>query len=110
MPINIHTYRLFATVAFSIFYNISNHTVVNKNYIRELKFYIMAIVKVIEVISTSTKGIEDAVESAVTEVSKSIRNIDSVYVKDIKAHVKDGKITTYGVICQVSFRVENAND
>ena len=40
-----------------------------------------------------------------TEVSKTIRNIDSVYVKDIKAHVKDGKISTYGVICNVSFRV-----
>lgn len=67
----------------------------------------MAIVKVIEVISSSEKGIEDAVEKAVKEASKSIRNIDSVYVKDIKAHVKDGKITTYGVICNLSFRVSD---
>ncbi len=70
----------------------------------------MAIVKVIEVIATSEIGIEDAVQNAVTEVSKSIRNIDSVYVKDIKAHVKDGKITTYGVICNVSFRVNTDDD
>ncbi len=68
----------------------------------------MAVVKVIEVISTSTKSIDDAVQSAVTEVSKSIRNIDSVYVKDIKAHVKDGKITSWGVICNLSFRVDGA--
>jgi len=67
----------------------------------------MAIVKVIEVISSSDKGIEDAIEKAVTEASKSIRNIDSVYVKDIKAHVKDGKISTYGVICNLSFRVSD---
>ncbi|WP_367390689.1 dodecin family protein [Lewinella sp. LCG006] len=63
------------------------------------------IVKVIEVIASSEKGIEDAMQKAVTEVSKTVRNVDSVFVKDIKAHVQDGKITTYGVICKISFRV-----
>ncbi len=67
----------------------------------------MAIVKVVEVIASSEKSIEGAIESAVAEVSKTIRNIDSVYVKDIKAHVKDGKVSTYGCICQISFRVES---
>ena len=66
----------------------------------------MAIVKVIEVIASSEVGVEDAIQKAVSEASKSVRNIDSVYVKDIKAHVKDGKISTYGVICKVSFRVD----
>ena len=66
----------------------------------------MPIVKVIEVISSSTSGIEDAIQNAVSEASKTVRNIDSVYVKDIKAHVKDGKITTYGVDCKISFRLE----
>ncbi len=65
----------------------------------------MPVVKVIELISSSEISIEDAIQTAVTEASKTIHNIDSVYVKDIKAHVKDGKVTTYGVICQLSFRV-----
>ncbi|WP_301922686.1 dodecin family protein [Ferruginibacter sp.] len=65
----------------------------------------MPIVKIIEVLSSSEKSIDDAVRSAVTEVAKTVRNIDSVYVKDIKAHVKDGVVTTFGVICQISFRV-----
>lgn len=65
----------------------------------------MAIVKVIEVIASSEKGIEDAIQQCVTEVSKTIRNIDSVYVKDTKVHVKDGKITSFGVICKVSFHI-----
>jgi len=65
------------------------------------------IVKVIEVIASSEKGIEDAIQKAVTEVSKTVRNIDSVFVKDIKAHVQDGKISTYGVICKISFRVND---
>jgi dodecin len=66
----------------------------------------MAVVKVIEIISSSEKSIEDALQNAVTEVSKTIHNIDSIFVKDIKAHVKDGKITTFGVICKVSFRID----
>ena len=67
----------------------------------------MQIVKVIEIISVSEKGIEDAVNNALAETSKTIRNIDSVYIKEIKAHVQDGKVTTFGVNCQISFRVES---
>lgn len=67
----------------------------------------MSIVKVVEVIASSDKSIDDAVRNCVAETSKTIRNIDSVYVKDIKVHVKDGQISSYGVICKVSFRVES---
>ncbi|MBC9909227.1 dodecin family protein [Chitinophaga varians] len=66
----------------------------------------MAIVKVIEVIASSEKGFEDAVQNAVNEVGKTIHNVDSVFVKDFKVHVKDGKISTYGAICKVSFRLD----
>ena len=70
----------------------------------------MAIVKVIEVIASSEKSFDDAVKQAVKETSKTIRNIDSVWVKDMKAHVKDGKIKSYGVICKVSFRLDKDKD
>lgn len=66
----------------------------------------MGIVKVIEVIASSEKSFDDAVNNAVIEASKTIHNIDSVYVKDMKGHVKDGKIVSYGVICKISFRLD----
>ena len=66
----------------------------------------MPIVKVIEVIASSAKGVDDAIQNAVLEAGKTIHNIDSVFVKDIKAHVKDGRIVTYGVICKISFRLD----
>ncbi|NII26586.1 dodecin domain-containing protein [Pseudoflavitalea sp. X16] len=66
----------------------------------------MAIVKVIEVIASSEKSIDDALQNAVKEAAKTVRNIDSVYVKDIKAHVKDDKIISYGLICKISFRLD----
>jgi dodecin len=66
----------------------------------------MSIVKVIELIASSDKSFDDAVKQAVKEASKTIRNVDSVWVKDMKVHVKDGKIKSYGVICKVSFRLD----
>lgn len=67
----------------------------------------MSIVKVIEVIASSEKSFDDAIQNCIAEVSKTVHNIDSVYVKDFKVHVKDGKAASYGVICKVSFRVDN---
>lgn len=66
----------------------------------------MAIVKVIEVIASSEKSFDDAVVSAVKEASKTVKNIDSVFVKDFKCHVKGDQISSYGVICKVAFRIE----
>ena len=66
----------------------------------------MPIVKVIEVIASSEKGVDDAIQTAVTEAAKTVRNIDSVYVKHIKAHVEGDKVISYGVICKISFRLD----
>ena len=64
------------------------------------------IVKVLEVIATSEISFDDAIKNAVKEVSKTVKNIDSGYVKDMKCPVKDGEISSYGCVCKVSFRVE----
>jgi dodecin len=66
----------------------------------------MAIVKVIEVIAGSEKSFDDAVRNALTEASKSVKNIQSIYVKEMKALVKDNKITSFGVNANISFIVD----
>ncbi len=63
----------------------------------------MGIVKVIEVIATSEKSFDDATKNAVKEAAKSINNIRSVYVKEMKAHVSGDSITSYAVIAKISF-------
>ena len=68
----------------------------------------MPIGKVIEVIASSEVSFDDAVKNCLAEVSKTVHNIDSIYVKDFKVHVKDGKLASYGIICKFSFRVEPA--
>jgi dodecin len=66
----------------------------------------MPIVKVIEVIASSTKNFEDAVRNAVAEASKTVRNIDSVWIKDQKVHCNNGEIVSWGVVCKISFRLD----
>ena len=68
----------------------------------------MPIVKVIEVIASSDKSFDYAIRNFVAEVTKTVKNVDSVYVKDMKVHVKENNIVSYGLICKVSFRVDNA--
>ncbi len=67
----------------------------------------MHIIKVIEVIASSNKSFDDAAQNAVSEASKSVQNIKSIYIKEMKAKVENNKISTYGVIAKISFEVDN---
>jgi dodecin len=64
------------------------------------------VVKVIEVLSQSPKSWEDAAQGAVNEASKTLRNIRSIYVKEMTAEVENGKISNYRVNAKVSFDLE----
>ncbi len=65
----------------------------------------MSIVKVIEVIATSNKSFDDATQNALNEAAKSVKNIKSIYIKEMNADVSNNKIVTYGVNAKVSFTV-----
>ncbi|HKK38074.1 MAG TPA: dodecin family protein [Cryomorphaceae bacterium] len=64
------------------------------------------IVKVIEVIGTSDKGFTEATQNAVTEAGKTVKNIESVYVKEMNANVTDNNIVSYGVNAKISFKID----
>ncbi|MBE3136567.1 MAG: dodecin domain-containing protein [Thermoplasmata archaeon] len=66
----------------------------------------MALLKVIELLAESKKSWEDAAQNAVTEASKSIRNIRSVYVKNLTAEVDNDKITYWRLNCKITFEKE----
>lgn len=67
----------------------------------------MSVVKVVELIGSSKKSWEDAVEQVVAEASESLRHITGVDVVHHAAHVEDGKISEYRVTCRVAFAVEH---
>ncbi len=66
----------------------------------------MPVGKVIELVGTSDRGFEDAINEAVRRSSKSIRNIRGVDVVGQKAIVKNGKVVEYRVNLKLSFGVE----
>ena len=65
----------------------------------------MSVAKVIEVMAEG-KTMEDAVEAAVKETSKTVRNVKTVYIDGIQAIVEDAKVTKYRVNAKVTFIVE----
>ncbi len=68
----------------------------------------MAILKVLELMTHSDKGWEDATAKAVAKAGDSVDNIKSVWVQDFSATVgKDGKIDQYRVTCKVTFEVKD---
>ncbi|SDD87472.1 dodecin family protein [Niabella drilacis] len=69
----------------------------------------MPVVKIIEAIASAPESFEDAIQNAVSEVIKTVRNIDAVSVKDFKVHIKEGAIHSYGVICKIPFGVEEGS-
>ena len=64
------------------------------------------IVKVIEVMSESGSSWEEAVQNLVSEASKTLRNIRSLYVKEMTAAVEKGKITSYRLNTKVTLELE----
>lgn len=66
----------------------------------------MAVVKVVEIISESGKGWEEAAQEGIANTSKTVRNIQSAYVKEMQVKVKNGKISMYRVNLQITFLVE----
>ena len=64
------------------------------------------IVKVIEVMSESASSWEEATQNVVTEASKTLRNIRSVYVKEFTASVENDRVTSYRVNSKITFEME----
>ena len=65
----------------------------------------MAIVKVIEVIASSKKSWDHAAQKAVTEASKSVKNIKHFYVESMTAVVDENEIKEFRINGKISFVV-----
>ncbi len=68
----------------------------------------MTMLKVIEVLAQSDKSWEDAATNAVRQASESVRDIRSLYIKEMEATVEDGRITQYRVNAKISFVLEGS--
>jgi flavin-binding protein dodecin len=64
------------------------------------------VVKVIEVLSESEKGWEDAAQEAVRRASKTLKEIRSIYIEHFEAKVEGDRIVRYRINGKISFLLE----
>jgi len=62
--------------------------------------------KHLELTGSSTSSIEDAVQTAITRASKTIRNMHWFNVIETRGHIEDGKVAHWQVTIKVGFTLE----
>ena len=66
----------------------------------------MAVARVTEIIASSDKSFEDAINVGVERATKTLKNVKGAWVKSQKVVVEDDKITEYRVNLEVTFVLE----
>ncbi|WP_111656010.1 dodecin [Isoalcanivorax indicus] len=61
-----------------------------------------------EVVGSSKKSIEGAIENALAECAKTVRHMEWFEVTETRGHIVDGKLGHYQVSLKVGFRVEGS--
>ena len=62
--------------------------------------------KIIEIVGSSTKSSDDAIQQAIAKASESLRNLDWFEVVETRGHIVDAKIAHYQVKIKVGFRLD----
>jgi dodecin len=70
----------------------------------------MAIMKSEQLMAESSKSFEDAIQSAVSRFSKTVRGLASCHVNSMSTTVKNGKIDMYRVNMQMTFEIDAPSD
>lgn len=63
----------------------------------------MSVAKVTEIICSSPKSFEDAIEQGIKRASKTLQNMKGAWVADQKVDIEKGKIKEYRVTLRVTF-------
>jgi flavin-binding protein dodecin len=63
----------------------------------------MSVARVTEIISSSNKSFEDAIEKGIARAVKTLKNVEGAWIKEQKVIVKEGKIAEYRVDLKVTF-------
>ncbi|WP_392541897.1 dodecin [Oryzobacter telluris] len=59
-----------------------------------------------EVVGSSTTSIDDAITTAVSRASTTVRGLDWFEVTEIRGHIADGAVAHYQVGIKLGFRLE----
>jgi len=62
--------------------------------------------KVIEIVGSSSKSIEDAIQQAIAKSGETLRNLDWFEVVETRGHIVDAKVAHYQVRLKIGFRLD----
>lgn len=65
------------------------------------------IYKVVELVGSSDKSIEDAIQKAITRASKTVREMRWFEVLQTRGHIENGSVRHYQVTLRVGFTIED---
>jgi len=64
--------------------------------------------KYIDILGESTKGFDDAVQNAITETARTVKDIRTAEVVKLNVIVSDDKIVEYQAVMRVAFKVKRS--
>jgi flavin-binding protein dodecin len=62
--------------------------------------------KVIEIVSSSTKGFEDAIRNGLVDARQNLRGITGAHVQNLSVRCDNGQVVEYKVDLKVAFGIE----
>ncbi len=62
--------------------------------------------KYIEIIGESTTSFAEAVRNAISEASKTVRNLEWFEVSSLRGTIKNGKVNEFQAVVKIGFKVE----
>jgi flavin-binding protein dodecin len=62
--------------------------------------------KTIELVGSSTKGMEDAVQTAIRKAAETVRNLRWFEVMDTRGHIEKGRVAHWQVTLKLGFTLE----
>jgi flavin-binding protein dodecin len=65
------------------------------------------IYKTIELVGSSPRGVEDAVQKAIAKASETVRNLRWFQVLETRGHIEGGKVAHWQVTLKLGFTLED---
>jgi hypothetical protein len=63
--------------------------------------------KTIELVGSSTRGMEEAVQKAIAKAAETVRNLRWFEVLDTRGHIEAGKVAHWQVTLKLGFTLED---
>jgi dodecin len=67
------------------------------------------IYRIIQIVGSSDKSVDDAIQRAVARASQTLRNLRWFEVVETRGHIEDGKVQHYQVTLKIGFTIADSD-